>query len=363
VWYDTGRHNTGRHNTGRLGRLAWLGAAVAVTAALAGCSPHFAGLGLGGGGATAPASPPEQPAITVAAVPTAEEGGLYVAQAQGFFRQQGLTVTILPVSGGEAGLRDLQSGLAQLAAGSYVPFILAQQAGEFDGKPVSLRIVAAGSQIQPASAGLYVMPGSKFKTVAQLAQAHATIAVEATDDVSNVLLGALLEQAGGYSLKDIREVVPAGGVTGMIAMLAAGKIAAAVEPQPAGTIAEETAGAVPLADLDQGPLQDFPSAGYIGSTPWVTSHPRTVAAFLRALEEGQQLADTDRAVVEQAMQELAGLPPIVTDTMALDSYPTGMDVPQLQRVPDSMFQFGLTPGAKSPYPIAAMIQPEPGLIG
>ena len=39
-----------------------------------------------------------------------------------------------------------------------------------------------------------------------------------------------------------------------------------------------------------------------------------------------------------------------------------MDLPQLQRVPDSMFQYGLTPGAKSPYQIVNMIQPEPNLI-
>jgi hypothetical protein len=36
-----------------------------------------------------------------------------------------------------------------------------------------------------------------------------------------------------------------------------------------------------------------------------------------------------------------------------------MDVPQLQRVADSMFEFGLT---ATPYPITKMIQPEPGLI-
>ena len=40
-----------------------------------------------------------------------------------------------------------------------------------------------------------------------------------------------------------------------------------------------------------------------------------------------------------------------------------MDVPQLQRVADSMYEFGLTPGAKAPYRIAGMIQPEPGLTG
>jgi NitT/TauT family transport system substrate-binding protein len=343
-----------RRKPGRFGKLAGLGAAIAATVALAGC--------YGGGGHAALLVPPEQPTITVAAVPTAEEAGLYVAQAQGFFRQQGLTVTIKPITGGDAGIGDLQSGTAQLAAGNYVPFILAQRAGRFHGKPVSLRIIAAGSQLQPGSEELYVMPGSRYKSVAQLAQAHAGIGLSAANDVGDVLLGALLEQSG-YSLKDIRGVVPAGGFTTMIGMLAAGKIAAALVPQPVGTIAEQMVGAVPLADFDQGSLQDFPFAGYVGTTGWLRSHPRTVTAFLRALEEGQQLADTDRAAVERALQELAGLAPIVTDTMALDSYPTGMDVPQLQRVPDSMFQFGLTPGAKAPYRIAAMIQPEPGLVG
>ena len=35
--------------------------------------------------------------------------------------------------------------------------------------------------------------------------------------------------------------------------------------------------------------------------------------------------------------------------MAIDTYPLEMDVPQLQRVADSMYEFGLTPGAKAPY--------------
>lgn len=37
-------------------------------------------------------------------------------------------------------------------------------------------------------------------------------------------------------------------------------------------------------------------------------------------------------------------------------------VPRLQRVADSMFEFGLTGNAAAPYQIAKMIQPEPGLI-
>ena len=104
-------------------------------------------------------------------------------------------------------------------------------------------------------------------------------------------------------------------------MLPSGKVDAAWLPQPLGEIAEQRYGAVPLADFDQGSLQDFPFTGYIGTTQWVRTHPDTVAAFLRALTEGQQLADTDRAAVETAMEQYTGISPLVADTMAIDSYP------------------------------------------
>jgi NitT/TauT family transport system substrate-binding protein len=339
----------------RIGKFAYSGVAVAAIAAMgaiAGCSA----------GATAAAGGQSKlTAITVDSVPAAEEGGLYVAAYEGFFGQQGLAVKITPITGGEAGIPDLQSGRADLVAGNYVSFILAQMAGEFDRKPANLRIIAAGSQLQPGSEALYVMPDSKFKTVAALAQDHARVGLNTPNDVGDVMVAALLESTG-YPLKDIKQVIPAGGFPALLKMLPAGQVDAIWLPQPLGEIAEQVVGAVPLADFDQGSMQDLPFTGYIGTAAWVRAHPGTVAAFLRALGEGQQLADTDRAAVEAAMEKYTGITPIVADTMAIDSYPLAMDVPQLQRVSDSMFQYGLTPGVKSPYQIINMIQPEPDLI-
>jgi NitT/TauT family transport system substrate-binding protein len=176
-----------------------------------------------------------------------------------------------------------------------------------------------------------------------------------------VMVAALLESAG-YSLKDIRQVIPAGGFPALLKMLPAGQVDAIWLPQPLGEIAEQQLGAVPLADFDQGSMQDFPFTGYIAATQWARAHPGTVAAFLRALGAGQELADTDRAAVESAMEKYTGIAPLIADTMSIDSYPLELDVPELQRVPDSMFQYGLTPAARSPYQITSMIQPEPGLI-
>jgi NitT/TauT family transport system substrate-binding protein len=305
----------------------------------------------------------EQHTITVDSVPAAEAGGLYVAQARGFFTQQGLTVKIKGITGSEAGIPDLQAGRAQLVAGNYVPFILAQMAGEFGAtprtvKPVNIRIIAAGSEIQPGTEALYVMPKSKFQTVAELAKAHARIGLNTPNDIGDVMTGALLA-GNGYQLSAVKQVTPKAGFPALLTMLAAGRVDAAWLPQPLAEIAQQQFGAVPIADFDQGSVQGLPLTGYLGTEQWVTAHPNTVAAFLRALYEGQQLADTDRSAVEAAMEKYMGIKPIVADTMAIDTYPLAMDVPQLQRVADSMFQFGLT---ATRYQIRTMIQPEPGLI-
>jgi NitT/TauT family transport system substrate-binding protein len=337
--------------------LSYLGAAIAAiaaTGAVAGCATS-------GDAASAATSQLEQRTITVDSVPVADEAGLYIAQAQGLFAQQGLTVKINSITGAEAAIPDLQADRAQLVAGNYVSFILAQMAGTFDNKPVSMRIIAPGSEMTPGTEDLYVMPHSKYQTVADLADAHATVGLNTANNVGAVMMGSLLAE-NGYKLSSVTQVIPKGGFPALLTMLGAGQVDAAWLPQPLGETAEQEYGAIPLADFDQGSVEDFPFTGYMGTTQWVKAHPNTVAAFLRALDEGQQLADTDRSLVEKAMEKYVGIRPIIADTMPIDTYPLALDVPQLQRVSDSMYEFGLMPGVKSPYRIANMVQPEPGLI-
>jgi NitT/TauT family transport system substrate-binding protein len=333
----------------RIGKLCYAGMALTSVVMLAGCD--------GGAGAAA-TDKLEQISITVDSVPAAEEGGLYVAAAQGYFAQQGLHVTIRTITGGEAGIPDLQSGKAELVDGNYVSFILAQMTGKFDHKPVAMRIIAASSELRPGSEALYVMPDSRIRTVSDLVKFRATVGFNTPNDVGEMLMGATLAQ-NGAALKDIKLVIPPGGFPPLIGMLAKRGIDAIWLPQPLGEIAEQQIGAIPLVDFDSGQMQNLPFTGVIGSSAWVQTHPNTVAAFLRALQEGQQLADSDRGAVEAAMEQFTGVPPIIADTMAIDGFPLQMDIPQLQRVADAMFQFGLT---RRPYHIAAMIQPEPGTI-
>jgi NitT/TauT family transport system substrate-binding protein len=320
--------------------------------ALTGCTNGLAA-------ATASAAAPEQQAIVVDSVPTTEEAGLYVAEDEGYFRQQGLAVQIRPVTDGGAGIPHLQAGQAQIVGGNYVSFVLAQIAGNFNGSPASFKIVAPGSQLQPGNDALYVMPGSPYNTVSDLVARHAKVGLNNSRNVGDVLYGALLERYG-YPPGTIRQVTRAGGFPGLLTMLASGQVDAAWFPEPFGTMAEQELGAVQLADFDQGAVENYPFTGYIGASSWVQSHPRTVAAFVRAIIEGQRLADSSRGEVERAMEKYTGLPKMIAATMTIDRYPLTLDPPTLQRVPNSMLEFGVI---SQPYQIAGMIAPYPGGAG
>jgi NitT/TauT family transport system substrate-binding protein len=343
-------------------RLGYCLAAGVPLVALAACSS-----GSGSGASSGP--PPEVPSIVVDTVTTGDAAGIYIAQDDGYFARQGLTVKIVPVGGAQYGIGDLQSGKAQLIEGNYVSFLLAQSAGEFaapdpsnaqltePSKPVNLRIIADTSQLQPGNQALYVMPNSPYKTVPDLVRDHATVGVNALHNIGTLLLGSLLASFGypQSALKQVTAPLPE-----LAQQLADHKMAAVWLPEPYGTEAQQAYGAIPLADFDQGALQDFPISAVAGGTSWVQSHPDTVTAFLRALEEGQQVADTDRDAVEQALVRNSVVPSAqVAAVMSLPTYPLAMDVPLMQRVPDAMYEFGLL-GKR--YDITAMIQPESGEV-
>ncbi len=332
--------------------------------ALAACSSG----GSSNGVATGPA--PEQSTITIDMVPTADAAGVYIAQDKGYFKQQGLTVKIVPINGGEYGIGDLQTGKAQLIEGNYVSFILAQIAGTFaapnptnpkappePAKPINMRLIADSSQMQPGNQGLYVLPNSPYKTVQDLVKHKVSVGVNTLHNIGSVFLGALLA-SGGYKLNALGQspqILPL-----MPQLLAQHVISAAWLPEPFATEAQQQYGAVQLADFDQGSLQGFPIGTIAGSNDWVQQHPKTIAAFLRAYNEGQQVADTNRAAVETALVQNKVAPNAeIAATMTLDTYPLAMDVPVMQRVADAMYQFGLI---AKPYKIANMIQPEPGEI-
>jgi NitT/TauT family transport system substrate-binding protein len=344
-----------------IGKLGYSLAALIPALALAACSSQAASTSGTPGAASGP--PPEVRTITMDVVTTLGAAGVYVAQDYGYFARQGLTVKIVPINNGEVGEADLQSGKAQLVEGNDVSFVLAQSAGSFaapvpgdptrhqPAKPINLRIIADSARMQPGNEQLYVAAHSPYKTVGDLVKAHAKVGNVSVNNIGSLLVGSLLA-ADGYqpdAVTEVPELLPK-----MPALLASGAIAAAWMPEPTGTLAQQQYGAVPLADLDQGSMQDFPIGAVAGSTSWVQSHPNTVAAFLRGYNQGQQAADVNRTAVEQAMLKYkVAASSQVAAAMTINTYPVSISAPVLQRVPDAMYQFGII---HKPFKISSMIQ-------
>jgi len=275
---------------------------------------------------------PELTDITVAALPAADLAGLYIALDKGLFTEQGLHVTIEPIPGSQAIIAAQLKGQVDISAGSYIPYIAAQAAG------ARFRVLAEASTLRPYTRVLVTTANSSIVTVAGLT--GKTIAVNATNSIGTLLTSVLLADHG-ISPGRVRFVTDQQGFPAMPASLQEGAWSAAFLAEPYITFAGEKYGDRVLADLDQGSAVNFPIDGYVATTAWAHKYPNTAAAFVRAIETGQLLADTDPAAVQAAIAKYDNLGPLVTTAMALSGYPVGpVSRARIERVAQAMLQFG-----------------------
>ena len=283
--------------------------------------------------ATLATAQPEEPDITVAAIPAVDLVGLYIAQDDGLFAEQGLHVTLEKIASSQAIIAGQLRGQVDITAGSYVPYISAQAAG------ARFRILAEASILGPGSRALVTPADSPITTVAQLADKK--IGVNGTNSIGTLLVSSLLAEHG-ISPRKVDFITDANGFPAMPGQLQDGAWGAAFLAEPYITVAQEEYGDQVLADLDQGDTSNFPIDGYVATQAWAQKYPKTAAAFVRAIEEGQQIANGDAPAVQTAMARYDKLPREVTAAMVLSAYPIGpVDGTRIQRVAAAMLQFGM----------------------
>ena len=325
------------------------GAAVAIVALAILFMPR------GSGGGDPARADVEQPDVTVAVVPAADSAGFFVALHQGLFTAHGLHVTFKPAVSSatviNAQAASQSAGQSpdrvDISCGNYVSYLQAQENYDEGQRSSSandamvaanLDIFAEGSVMDPDAQGLYVMPGSHIRSLADLR--GKVIGVNAPGNILYLLAASVLSDHGLRVSAAHFAYYP---LPEMAAMLKSGKVDAAVLPEPFASMAEQSMGVSLLADLDQGATAAFPVQGCAVTRQWAARHPKTLAAFRAAFEQGQQIADTSRSAVERAMEALPrplAITPVTAAVMALDSYPVGpIDSVRIQRVADVMRQF------------------------
>ncbi len=286
-------------------------------------------------GSAAPAGL-EKTNLLVYAVPAADSAGVYIAQQDGLFAAEGLHVTIKPAISSATVIQQQLAGKIDVTAGAYPSYISADAENHAD-----FEILAAGSIMQPRNQEIMIPANSPIRTIQDLR--GKTIAINAPKNILQMLVSALLRD-NGMSPKEVRFVpIP---FPAMAHALQTHQVDAASMPEPFVTGAEESIGAQPLADEDVGAAQNLPISGFIVTKKWAQKYPRTAAAFLKALDEAQRIADTNPKAVENAVVKYSlGVTPTAAAVMALPSFPLNTDPVLIQRVADLMTQFGFLPQA------------------
>ncbi len=324
-------------------RNAIIVSAVAIVTLASGCSS--------GSGGAAPRLRLEKTSILVDAFPAIDSAGLYIAEMDGLFTAQGLNVTIVPARNPPPSTQDLINGqIAEkydITAGDYVTYI----ENETMLGTAYLQIIAEASFLQPNVEALLVKGASSVRSIGQLR--NRTVSVNAPGDIGTLLVDSLLVEHGIQPDQvKLNSYVPFPAVA---KMLTSNAVSGSFAAEPFVSLDEENADVQELADLDQGSTLDFPIEGYAVTEEWAQKYPNTLKAFVRALSEGQEIADTNRSVVEKAIERYLGISAVTAASISLPAFPTGVDPVRLQRVISAMARFGLLPPGLSLFPITAML--------
>ncbi len=298
-----------------------------------------------GAASTSPGSGPEKTHIVVGTLPIPDAAPLFIAIKRGFFRQQGLTVTPEIITNTPASTPKLISGTMDFSALNYVSTFEIEETG------VKFAFVAASSQSSPGYFDIMVPKGSKITSPAQLK--GKTLAVPAPNAIGTLGVDSVLRPYGITQSQVKFAYIP---FPDMLAALKTGQVDAAVEVEPFVTQMKSVIGAHAVADIMSGATASFPIGAWGTVQQYVKKYPRTVAAFQRAIERGQQVAAASRKAVEQILPAYTKITPQVASVMTLPVYPTALGAAPLQRVADLMLQFHLLHGHLD---VAPMIVPAP----
>ena len=316
----------------RFSRFLVLAAAGVTAAGLAACSSGSTSSTAASG--TTSGSGLEKTTVTVDATDSPDAGPLWIAQNDGFFKQQGLTVKINYVPGTAAAFPAQAAHTVDFAEQNYVSFFSENQTNP----ALGLRIIAPDEQAAPNTNVIMVPKNSPIKTSADLKGKKVAFPAPGVN-LSNL---GVEEQMQGYGIKpptDFNNVTV--GFPNMMAALKNGTVDAAFAIPPFITVMETQIGAHQLVDLMTGPLNNIPSTGWTATTYEEQHYPKTVAAFQRAIMKAQQVAASNPSLVRALLpSKVKNMTAKLANIIAMQTYVSTLSETSIERVANVMEQFG-----------------------
>lgn len=283
--------------------------------------------------------------LTVGYIPVGDCLQLYVAEAEGYFKAEGLEVTAVPMKGGAVIAPAVEGGELAIGWSNTVSIVLAHAKGfDFAFLAPGAEGVAGEHDVH----ALLVPADSPVRSVKDLA--GKTVAINTLGNINEAAMRALAEKAG-IAPDSIRLVeVP---FPDMATALSRGSADAALMLEPFVTDAT-TRGVARV--LDPSPHAPFGSpyliGGWFAKKAWLKAHPAEAAAFARAAARASAAiaARPDRA--RDILGQRTKLAPELAGKIVLPRFPETLAPAAVQGVIDVSARFGLLP---APFPAAEIL--------
>jgi NitT/TauT family transport system substrate-binding protein len=285
--------------------------------------------------------------LTVGVVPGIDNAPLDVGLQRGVFRQHGVSVTIKTYGTLSAEVSALTSSQIDVAAGDYADLLDRATNG------TPLQLIADAYDAAPNTVEVLARPGSGITTPQNLA--NKTIATPSPQAI-NVTRSALSSGSTPYSTEMLatESVLNSDGVSpssitwqpmpmkNMIGALSSGKVNAILVTEPYILEAETQLGATEVLDACSGVTASLPLSGYFSLKPFASRHVSALRAFQSALFEAQS-ESAMRGPVQAVLHRSADVSVTDASLVTLGTYPTFLNVGQVQRVAQLMYDAGVTP--------------------
>ena len=277
---------------------------------------------------------PETPKLRISAVPIAGFTPIYAADKLGFFKQEGLEVTIDRAAGGAQTVPLLIQGTLQLAVTPIVSAALANQQG------FNLRLVPPSldeKRSVPGQTAQIVLADSAIKSPADLKGKR--VAVNTINSVNWLYDRAFVRSKGKLAPTDVQYTeVP---FPSMVDTLLRGSVDAINVPQPFHHIAVAT-GKVrvlgyPFVETQPG----LHIAPYAATAAWLDANPKTVKAFVSAMRKAVEHMRSNPQDAKRLIAEFTGAKPELVEAVPIDDWSTTLAVDDAQKTLEIMKQEGI----------------------
>jgi NitT/TauT family transport system substrate-binding protein len=294
-------------------------------------------------GTSSPSLLPAGQNLTVAVVPGIETVPLMVAVKDGLFSQQGIGVTVHDFPTVADAYSALKTGKADVAAGDYTSFFYAIATGQ-----ARLRLITDGYDAAAGVMQVLTLPSSGISSPQDLAGK-----VVATPPAQVVPSSNAFSSAFPYSIDTLatESVLQSDGVSPaditwrqvpeneMLTALKDHQVNAIVATEPLIIQAETQLGAEEVLDSCSGVTASLPLSGYFSTASFASQHGDALQAFRAALTTAQ--SDSGQRSNVESVLSGEHMTALYADLVNIGQYPTFLNVGQVQRVADLMYDSGM----------------------